>query len=110
MELCVSWRTSTVPCIPDPFFPPVMCLGAWHQCVLRPSLLTNTFHMYMCAPTQVCVQTSMREANDRGFECCLVADASASYFPSFKASVCDMVVAQVRGLVSGCVGRGRQVC
>ncbi len=43
---------------------------------------------------QVCVQTSMREANDRGFECLLVTDATESYFPEFKASVVEMVHAQ----------------
>lgn len=43
---------------------------------------------------QVCVQTTMREANDRGYECLLVSDATASYFPEFKESVLKMVVAQ----------------
>jgi biuret amidohydrolase len=37
----------------------------------------------------------MREANDRGFECLLVTDASESYFPAFKAAVLEMIVAQV---------------
>jgi nicotinamidase-related amidase len=44
--------------------------------------------------TEVCVQTSMREANDRGYVCLLVADATESYFPAFKAAAIEMVVAQ----------------
>lgn len=44
--------------------------------------------------TEVCVQTTMREANDRGFECLLVEDATESYFPEFKQSTLEMVRAQ----------------
>jgi nicotinamidase-related amidase len=44
--------------------------------------------------TEVCVQTSMREANDRGYECLLIEDATASYFPQFKAATMDMIRAQ----------------
>ncbi len=44
--------------------------------------------------TEVCVQTSMREANDRGYECLLIEDATESYFPEFKASAIEMIVAQ----------------
>ncbi|HEY1942914.1 MAG TPA: isochorismatase family cysteine hydrolase [Roseiarcus sp.] len=44
--------------------------------------------------TEVCVQTSMREANDRGYECLLVEDATASYFPEFKAATLAMIRAQ----------------
>lgn len=44
--------------------------------------------------TEVCVQTSMREANDRGYECLLVEDATESYFPQFKAATIEMIVAQ----------------
>ena len=44
--------------------------------------------------TEVCVQTSMREANDRGFECLLVEDATESYFPHFKAATLEMLRAQ----------------
>lgn len=44
--------------------------------------------------TEVCVQSSMREANDRGYECLLIEDATESYFPEFKAATLDMIVAQ----------------
>lgn len=44
--------------------------------------------------TEVCVQTTMREANDRGFECLLVEDATESYFPEFKQSTLEMIRAQ----------------
>ncbi len=44
--------------------------------------------------TEVCVQTTMREANDRGFECLLLEDATESYFPAFKAATLEMVRAQ----------------
>jgi len=44
--------------------------------------------------TEVCVQTTMREANDRGYECLLVEDGTESYFPEFKKATLDMVRAQ----------------
>lgn len=44
--------------------------------------------------TEVCVQTTMREANDRGYECLLVEDATESYFPQFKQATLEMVRAQ----------------
>lgn len=44
--------------------------------------------------TEVCVQTSMREANDRGYECLLIEDATESYFPEFKAATLEMIAAQ----------------
>jgi nicotinamidase-related amidase len=44
--------------------------------------------------TEVCVQTSMREANDRGYECLVVEDATESYFPAFKRATLEMIRAQ----------------
>lgn len=53
-----------------------------------------THLVFMGVTTEVCVQTSMREANDRGYDCLLVEDCTASYFPSFKQATLDMVRAQ----------------
>ncbi len=44
--------------------------------------------------TEVCVQTTMREANDRGYECLLIEDATESYFPAFKQATLEMIRAQ----------------
>ncbi|QLF71967.1 cysteine hydrolase (plasmid) [Peteryoungia desertarenae] len=44
--------------------------------------------------TEVCVQTTMREANDRGYDCLLVEEATASYFPEFKQAALEMIRAQ----------------
>jgi nicotinamidase-related amidase len=44
--------------------------------------------------TEVCVQTTMREANDRGYDCLLVEDATESYFPEFKSATIEMIRAQ----------------
>jgi nicotinamidase-related amidase len=51
--------------------------------------------------TEVCVQTSMREANDRGYECLIVKDATDSYFPELKRAAIEMIVAQ-GGIVGWC--------
>jgi nicotinamidase-related amidase len=44
--------------------------------------------------TEVCVQTTMREANDRGFECLLVEDATASYHEELHRATLAMVRSQ----------------
>ena len=44
--------------------------------------------------TEVCVQTTLREANDRGYECLVAEDATESYFPEFKAAALAMIRAQ----------------
>lgn len=61
------------------------------------SILDNkgvTHLVFAGVTTEVCVQTSMREANDRGYECLLVEDATESYFAEFKRMAIEMIVAQ----------------
>jgi biuret amidohydrolase len=43
---------------------------------------------------EVCVQTTVREANDRGYECLVLSDGIASYFPAFYQATIEMVKAQ----------------
>ena len=56
--------------------------------------LDVTHLVFTGVTTEVCVQTSMREANDRGYDCLLVSDATESYFPEFKAAALAMIAAQ----------------
>ena len=44
--------------------------------------------------TEVCVHTSVREANDRGYDCLVLEDCVASYFPEFQAVGIKMIKAQ----------------
>ncbi len=44
--------------------------------------------------TEVCVNTTVREANDRGYDCLVVADCCGSYFPEFHEMGLKMIAAQ----------------
>ncbi len=44
--------------------------------------------------TEVCVHTTVREANDRGYECLVLEDCVASYFPEFQEIGIKMIKAQ----------------
>ena len=44
--------------------------------------------------TEVCVNTTVREANDRGFECVVLSDCVGSYFPEFQKAALAMIKAQ----------------
>jgi nicotinamidase-related amidase len=70
--------------------------GAFYATPLA-SLLTEraVTHLVIAGvTTEVCVQTTMREANDRGFACLLAEDATESYFPEFKRATLEMIRAQ----------------
>jgi nicotinamidase-related amidase len=44
--------------------------------------------------TEVCVHTTVREANDRGYECLVLEDCVGSYFPEFQRIGIEMIAAQ----------------
>jgi nicotinamidase-related amidase len=70
--------------------------GAFHATPLGDVLAERkiTHLVFAGVTTEVCVQTTMREANDRGFDCLLAEDATESYFPEFKKAAIDMIRAQ----------------
>jgi nicotinamidase-related amidase len=83
--------------------------GAFYNTNLEFLLKTqNISHLIVAGvTTEVCVQTTLREANDRGYECLLVEDATASYFPEFKQATLAMVRAQ--GGIVGWTAKADQV-
>jgi nicotinamidase-related amidase len=44
--------------------------------------------------TEVCVHTTVREANDRGYECLVLSDCVGSYFEEFQRAGLAMIAAQ----------------
>lgn len=70
--------------------------GAFYATALGDELqdLGVTHLVFAGVTTEVCVQTTMREANDRGYDCLLAEDATESYFPQFKAAAIEMIRAQ----------------
>lgn len=57
--------------------------------------------------TEICVHSTVREANDRGYDCLVLADCTASYFPDFHDAALKMITAQ--GGLLGYVGRSADV-
>jgi len=70
--------------------------GAFYGTELMQELQSRgiTHLLFGGVTTEVCVQTTMREANDRGYECLIVEEATGSYFPEFKESALAMIRAQ----------------
>ena len=83
--------------------------GAFYETPLH-NLLQQagiTHLLFMGVTTEVCVQTSMREANDRGYEGLLLEDCTESYFPQFKAAAVEMMRAQ--GAIVGWTATSQQL-
>ena len=83
--------------------------GAFYKTELQSFLTDKNIKQLVIAgvTTEVCVQSTMREANDRGYDCLLAIDATASYFPEFKESTINMIRAQ--GAIVGWTASVQQI-
>ncbi|MDH4174425.1 MAG: cysteine hydrolase [Betaproteobacteria bacterium] len=70
--------------------------GAFYATDLDSMLHNRGIHqLVVCGvTTEVCVNTSVREANDRGYDCLVLEDCVGSYFPAFQRAALDMIKAQ----------------
>jgi len=70
--------------------------GAFYATDLGPMLhLRGIETLIVCGvTTEVCVHTTVREANDRGYKCLVPGDCCASYFPKFHEMGLEMIKAQ----------------
>jgi nicotinamidase-related amidase len=70
--------------------------GAFYQTDLDLMLRNRGIETLLVAgvTTEVCVHTTVREANDRGYRCLVLADACGSYFPEFHRVALEMIKAQ----------------
>ena len=70
--------------------------GAFHQTDLDLVLRNRDVDTLLVGgvTTEVCVHTTIREANDRGYRCIALADACGSYFPEFHRVGLEMIKAQ----------------
>jgi nicotinamidase-related amidase len=83
--------------------------GAFYQTDLELMLKNREIDtLLVCGvTTEVCVNTTVREANDRGFRCIVLSDCCASYFPEFHAAGLAMIKAQ--GGIFGWVSASPQI-
>jgi nicotinamidase-related amidase len=70
--------------------------GAFYATDLHAILENRGIHqLVVCGvTTEVCVQTTVREANDRGYDCLVLSDCVGSYFPRFQQAALEMIKAQ----------------
>ena len=82
--------------------------GAFYQTDLHQILIDRGIKTLFVGgvTTEVCVHTTVREANDRGYECVVLSDCTASYFPEFHRIGLAMIKAQ--GAIFGWVASSDQ--
>ncbi len=83
--------------------------GAFYQTDLHLILQNkNIKTLIVCGvTTEVCVNTTVREANDRGYECIIPEDCVGSYFPEFHKSTLEMIKAQ--GAIFGWISNSENI-
>ncbi len=83
--------------------------GAFYQTDLHLILQSQKIKtLIICGvTTEVCVNTTAREANDRGYECIIPEDCVASYFPEFQKYALEMIQAQ--GAIVGWVSHSQDI-
>ena len=83
--------------------------GSFHATDLQQILFDRGIRtLIVCGVTlEVCVHTTVREANDRGYECVVLADCVASYFPEFQRVGLEMIKAQ--GAIFGWVSDSQRI-
>ena len=67
--------------------------GAFYDTELLARLNGVSHLLFAGVTTECCVQTTMREANDRGFHCLIIEDATASVVPEFHNQTVQQVTA-----------------
>ncbi|NDJ56360.1 cysteine hydrolase [Enterobacteriaceae bacterium 4M9] len=83
--------------------------GAFYQTDLHLILQNHQIKtLIVCGvTTEVCVNTTVREANDRGYECIIPEDCVGSYFPEFQKYALEMIKAQ--GAIFGWVSNADNI-
>ena len=84
--------------------------GAFYQTDLELVLKNKNIRtLIVCGvTTEVCVHTTVRQANDRGYDCIVPADCVGSYFPEFQRVGLEMIKAQ--GGIFGWVSDSKEIC
>jgi nicotinamidase-related amidase len=83
--------------------------GAFYATDLHAILQNRAIEwLFVCGvTTEVCVHTSVREANDRGYRCIVPGDCCGSYFPEFHETGLRMIKAQ--GGIFGWVSDSKRI-